>query len=40
LAELDKYDYDSNADIVPWLKQQVEELEYDAIQEKLTEILG
>jgi CheY-like chemotaxis protein/anti-sigma regulatory factor (Ser/Thr protein kinase) len=40
LAELDKYDYDSNADIIPWLKQQIEELEYDAIQEKLTGMLA
>jgi CheY-like chemotaxis protein len=40
IAEIDKYDYDSGADIIPWLKQQVEELEYDAIREKLTALLG
>ncbi|AEF81764.1 hybrid sensor histidine kinase/response regulator [Leadbettera azotonutricia] len=40
LAELDNYEYESNSDLIPWLKQQIEELEYDAIQDKLTALLG
>jgi signal transduction histidine kinase/DNA-binding response OmpR family regulator len=40
LAELDKNDYGTDASLIPWLKQQVEELEYDAIREKLASLLA
>jgi CheY-like chemotaxis protein len=33
--ELDKYEYESGADLIPWLRDQLDNLEYEAIQERL-----
>jgi PAS domain S-box-containing protein len=35
LAELEKYDYESEGDLIPWLREQIDNLEYDAVREKL-----
>jgi HPt (histidine-containing phosphotransfer) domain-containing protein len=35
LANLEKYHYARNADLVPWLREQADNLEYDAISERL-----
>ena len=36
LSELERYDYDSpDNDLVKWLREQMENLEYDRIQERL-----
>jgi CheY-like chemotaxis protein len=35
IAELEKYDYASGGDLVPWLRTQMDNLEYDAIKERL-----
>jgi PAS domain S-box-containing protein len=41
LAELENYEYESGGDLVEWLREQIDNLEYEAIQERLeTQILG
>jgi hypothetical protein len=35
LAKLEAFEYESGGDIVQWLREQTDNLEYDAIQEKL-----
>jgi signal transduction histidine kinase/CheY-like chemotaxis protein len=35
LAELEKYRYESGGDLVSWLREQVDNLEYDAVRERL-----
>jgi signal transduction histidine kinase/CheY-like chemotaxis protein/HPt (histidine-containing phosphotransfer) domain-containing protein len=35
LAELEKCDYESGGDLVPWLREQLDNLEYDAIRDRL-----
>jgi signal transduction histidine kinase/DNA-binding response OmpR family regulator len=35
LLELEKYNYDSGAELVAWLRKQFDDLEYDSIQERL-----
>ena len=39
LAELEKYEYESGGDLVAWLREQIDNLEYDSIREKLLTIL-
>jgi signal transduction histidine kinase len=40
LAELEKYSYESGGDLVFWLRKQVDDLEYDAVRERLETELG
>ncbi|MDR2180021.1 MAG: response regulator [Synergistaceae bacterium] len=35
LSELEQYEYSDEADLVPWLREQLDNLEYDAIRAKL-----
>jgi predicted transcriptional regulator len=35
LADMELYDYESGGDLVDWLREQVDNLEYDAICERL-----
>jgi CheY-like chemotaxis protein len=35
VTELEKYEYDSGGDLVLWLREQLDNLEYDAIQDRL-----
>jgi CheY-like chemotaxis protein/HPt (histidine-containing phosphotransfer) domain-containing protein len=35
MAELENYEYDSGGDLVVWLREQLDNLEYDAIQDRL-----
>jgi hypothetical protein len=35
VAELENYEYDSGGDLVVWLRDQLDNLEYDAIQDRL-----
>jgi HPt (histidine-containing phosphotransfer) domain-containing protein len=35
VTELEKYEYDSGGDLVLWLREQVDNLEYEAIQDRL-----
>ncbi|MDR2073751.1 MAG: hybrid sensor histidine kinase/response regulator, partial [Spirochaetaceae bacterium] len=35
LAELEARDYESGGELIPWLREQIDNLEYDAIREKL-----
>jgi PAS domain S-box-containing protein len=35
INELERYEYESEAELVPWLRSQLDDLEYDAIQERL-----
>jgi CheY-like chemotaxis protein len=35
LAELENYEYESDGELVSWLREQVDDLEYEAIQERL-----
>jgi PAS domain S-box-containing protein len=35
LAELEKYEYESEGELIPWLREQIDNLEYDAVREKL-----
>jgi hypothetical protein len=39
LAKLEAFEYESGGDIVQWLREQTDNLEYDAIQEKLEGML-
>jgi chemotaxis protein histidine kinase CheA len=38
LAELEKYEYESGNDLIIWLREQVDNLEYDKIRERLLSI--
>ncbi|MDR3154248.1 MAG: response regulator [Deltaproteobacteria bacterium] len=38
--ELERHRYESNSELVPWLREQMENLEYDAIVERLEKELG
>jgi signal transduction histidine kinase/CheY-like chemotaxis protein len=40
LAELEGFDYENEADLVDWLKEQIGNIEYDAVAERLEKILG
>jgi signal transduction histidine kinase/CheY-like chemotaxis protein len=40
LAELEKYRYESGGELVSWLRDQVDNLEYDAVQDRLKKELG
>ena len=40
LQKLESFEYESGGDLVPWLRDQIDNLEYDAIQERLGEMLG
>jgi CheY-like chemotaxis protein/HPt (histidine-containing phosphotransfer) domain-containing protein len=35
MAELDKYSYETGSDLVEWLREQIENLEYDVVRERL-----
>jgi PAS domain S-box-containing protein len=35
VTELEKYEYDSGGDLVAWLREQLDNLEYDAMQDRL-----
>jgi PAS domain S-box-containing protein len=39
LAELEKYEYESDGGLIPWLREQIDNLEYDAVREKLESAL-
>jgi len=40
LQKLESFEYESGGDLVSWLRDQIDNLEYDAIQERLGEMLG
>ncbi|MDR1238519.1 MAG: response regulator [Treponema sp.] len=40
VGELEKYTYESGGDLVAWLREQVDNLEYDAIRQRLEKELG
>ncbi|MDR2049488.1 MAG: hybrid sensor histidine kinase/response regulator, partial [Treponema sp.] len=40
LAELEKYQYETGGELVPWLREQIDNLEYDAVREKLETVLS
>jgi hypothetical protein len=40
LTELEEFDYENDADLVGWLKEQISDIEYDAITERLGNILA
>jgi len=40
LDKIDKFQYESGEDLVQWLREQMDNLEYDAIEKRLTEELG
>ena len=40
LKQLESFEYESGGDLVIWLREQMDNLEYDAIQERLAEELG
>jgi HPt (histidine-containing phosphotransfer) domain-containing protein len=40
MAELERHRYEAKGDLVPWLREQMENLEYDAIGERLEKELG
>ena len=35
MCSIEEYDYDSGMELVSWLRQQLDDLEYDAIRQKL-----
>ena len=35
MEELEKHEYETTPDLVPWLREQLDTLEYDAIAERL-----
>ena len=39
VTKLENYEYESGGELVPWLREQLENLEYDAIQERLKSLL-
>jgi PAS domain S-box-containing protein len=40
ISELDRYDYETRTDLVDWLKEKIENLEYDEITQRLEQVLG
>ncbi|MDR1587359.1 MAG: response regulator, partial [Treponema sp.] len=40
LAELEQWEYESGGDLVPWLREQIDNLEYDAVREKLESLVS
>ncbi|GHV95945.1 hypothetical protein AGMMS50293_22650 [Spirochaetia bacterium] len=40
MEELEKYQYESQGDIVTWLKEQIEQSEFEQIQERLTTLVS
>jgi signal transduction histidine kinase/DNA-binding response OmpR family regulator len=40
LEKIDKFQYESGGDLVQWLREQMDNLEYDAMEQRLTEELG
>jgi signal transduction histidine kinase/CheY-like chemotaxis protein/HPt (histidine-containing phosphotransfer) domain-containing protein len=40
LDKIDAYQYESGGDLVHWLREQMDNLEYDAMEQRLTEELG
>jgi CheY-like chemotaxis protein/anti-sigma regulatory factor (Ser/Thr protein kinase) len=40
LSELERYEYDSGGDIVAWLREQMDNLEYRAIRHRLEELIS
>jgi signal transduction histidine kinase/CheY-like chemotaxis protein len=40
LDNIDKFQYESGGDLVQWLREQMDNLEYDAMEQRLTEELG
>jgi signal transduction histidine kinase/DNA-binding response OmpR family regulator len=40
LVELEKYSYESGGELVSWLREQIDNLEYDAVQKRLETELG
>ncbi|MDR2184132.1 MAG: response regulator [Treponema sp.] len=40
LAELEQYKYESGGDLIPWLREQIDNLEYDVVREKLESLLS
>jgi LPS O-antigen subunit length determinant protein (WzzB/FepE family) len=40
MAELEKYEYQSEEDLIPWLREQIDNLEYDAVREKLETLVS
>jgi hypothetical protein len=40
VKELEGNEYESGGDLVPWLREQMDNLEYDAIAERLQKELG
>jgi CheY-like chemotaxis protein/HPt (histidine-containing phosphotransfer) domain-containing protein len=37
MAELENYEYQRDADLIPWLREQLDNLEYEAVQKRLEE---
>jgi hypothetical protein len=35
IAELEGYEYESGGELVSWLREQLDNLEYDAVRERL-----
>jgi hypothetical protein len=40
VSELERHSYESKGELVPWLREQMDNLEYDAIAERLEKELG
>jgi CheY-like chemotaxis protein/anti-sigma regulatory factor (Ser/Thr protein kinase) len=40
LSELERYEYESNGDIVQWMRERMDDLDYKAISERLEEMRG
>jgi PAS domain S-box-containing protein len=40
MAELEGYEYESGGELIPWLREQIDNLEYEAVREKLESIGG
>ncbi|MDR3146894.1 MAG: hypothetical protein LBU00_00790, partial [Treponema sp.] len=35
MTELEESEYETGGDLIPWLREQIDNLEYDAVREKL-----
>ena len=40
MAELEQYDYESGKELIAWLREQMDNLEYDAMRRRLNELAG
>ncbi|MDR1618578.1 MAG: response regulator [Treponema sp.] len=40
MAELEEREYESNGDLILWLREQIDNLEYDAVREKLESVVN